>query len=242
LLASAVVVSIVAAAVYLVRTPSGGEAVQFAAGASPAESPSNPVADAGVGNPAVTGAPSVSSEQGGLTAAGNPILGLANAPVRIVAYEDYQCPNCRQFATEVLPWLKNTWISRGFVSVEYRDFAIRGEPSIRAAEAAHCAGEQGAYWTFHDALFATAPAGDEPFSRTSLDAIAAASGLDASGFGACMDDGRHRARVESSTAEAMKRGFEGTPAYDINGRVTMGAIPVDRWNELFLAYEAETGG
>jgi protein-disulfide isomerase len=160
----------------------------------------------------------------------------------LVVYSDYQCPNCRQFATEVLPWLKSTWLSRGFVRVEYRDFAIRGEPSFRAAEAAHCAGEQGAYWAYHDALFAAGPTGDEPFARSTLDTLAAASALDTAAFATCMDSGRYRSRVEASTAEATQRGFAGTPAYDINGRVTMGAIPVERWNELFVAYESEMGG
>jgi protein-disulfide isomerase len=127
--------------------------------------------------------------------------------------------------------------------VVYRDFAIRGEASFRAAEAAHCAGEQGRFWEYHDALFAGQSAPDgEPFSTEHLDSLGTGLGLDVAALRTCVSSGRHRPRVQSSTDLALARGYEGTPTYEVNGRVTSGAIPIDRWNELFRAYEAELGG
>jgi protein-disulfide isomerase len=158
------------------------------------------------------------------------------APVTVVVYADYQCPNCRQFATEVLPWLKETWMARGLVRVEYQDFAIRGEASLLAAQAAHCAGDQGRYWPFHDRLYA-ADAGQ--LTRDGLVDLAAETGLDAGAVGACLDANTHRARVEASTRAAQAAGFAGTPTYLINGRQVAGAIEVERWNELFQAYERD---
>ncbi len=179
----------------------------------------------------------------GVTADGDPFYGSPLAPVTVVEYADYQCPNCRQFATEVLPWLASTWLGQGLVRVVYRDFAIRGEASFRAAQAAHCAGDQGRYWPYHDALFLSqTDQSGEPFDRTQLLTLANEVALEPSAFAACLDDERYRNRVQAATDAALAKGFKGTPTYEINGRVTSGAIEIDRWNELFQAYENELGG
>jgi protein-disulfide isomerase len=183
-------------------------------------------------------APTAAREPGSwFTAEGDPALGDRNAPVTLIEYSDYQCPNCRQFAQEVLPWLRQRWMADGVVRVVFRDYAIRGDESHLAAEAAHCAGEQGLYWAYHDALFA-AQSGENmgAFSAESLENLAGTVGLDATLFAACRASGRHRARVEASTQEAFAQGYEGTPTYLVNGRKTQGAIDIDRWEELFLLF------
>jgi protein-disulfide isomerase len=174
----------------------------------------------------------------GVTPEGDPYRGAASAPVTIVAYSDFLCPNCRQFATEVVPWLEATWMARGFVRLVYRDFAIRGEGSFLAAEAARCAGESGRFWEFHDTLFAL-PTGER--SREELADVASSIGLRREAHLACLETHRHRAAVEAATAAARARGFAGTPTYEINGRRTEGAIPIDRWNDLFVAFQNDLG-
>jgi len=183
----------------------------------------------------------------GVTPEGDPVIGAASAPVTIVAYSDYQCPNCRQFATEVLPWLEREWMAQGFVRVVFRDFAIRGAESYAAAHAAHCAGEQGRYWVYHDALFAS-QSGENAgaFARDKLRATAERVGLDAGAFDACMDADRYRQRIEGSTASARGQGFQGTPTFLVNGRKTQGAIQIADWDQLFRLYQQDfaraTGG
>jgi protein-disulfide isomerase len=188
--------------------------------------------------PAAGPAPGLTPEPGTwLTSAGEPAIGSPSAPVTIVAYLDYQCPNCRQFATEVLPWLREGWIRQGFVKVVLRDFAIRGQESYQAAEAAICAAEQGRYWTYHDRLYA-AQSGENAgtFSTASLVRLAEEAQLDRAAFEGCVVSGRHRARVAASTSEAHGKGYEGTPVYEINGREVQGALPVESWQELFQAF------
>ncbi len=157
----------------------------------------------------------------GRTAEGDPFIGSASAPVTIVAYSDYQCPNCRQFALEVLPWLRQTWIARGTVRVVFRDFPVRGPESIDAALAAQCAGDQGRYWEMHDRLFE------------------AQSGENTGAFDACMSAATHRARIDASAAAARAQAFEGTPTYLINGRKTQGAIRIADWEQLFQLYQQD---
>lgn len=179
----------------------------------------------------------------GVTVDGDPVIGRADAPVTIVAYSDYQCPNCGQFATEVLPWLKQSWLGQGFVRVVFRDFPIRGADSLRAAEAAHCAGDQGRYWSYHDQLFQSFGGGTPaPFAEANLAAIAEALGLDGAAFQSCLASGRHRARVEAAHQGALAQGFEGTPTFVINGRRTQGAIGIADWDQLFRLYQQDLSG
>ena len=173
---------------------------------------------------------------------GHPVLGSRQAPVTVVEYSDFQCPNCRQFALEVVPWLKESWLRQGLVRVEYRDFAIRGEASFRAAMAAQCAADQGRFWSYHDRLYgAFEDVGAAAFAPESLAALASEVGLDATALATCVADGRHRARVEASTREAHDQGFEGTPTYLIDGRQVAGAIEIADWEALFQAYAQELG-
>ena len=62
--------------------------------------------------------------------------------------------------------------------------------AFKAAEAAHCAGDQGHYWEMHDRLFANQRA-LEPWSGH-----AAALGLDVAEFDSCMASDRHAAYPE----------------------------------------------
>ncbi|MCB0217095.1 MAG: DsbA family protein [Caldilineae bacterium] len=205
-----------------------------------------PVDAAPADNVAITPADPVSGgsvEPGtGVTPEGDPFIGAADAPVTIVEFSDYQCPNCRQFATVVLPWLKQTWLAQGFVRVVFRDFAIRGDRSIDAARAAHCAGEQGRFWSYHDAVFAMAGGTSaQPLDPENLERLAGEEGLDPEAFGSCFRSGRHRDRIDASAAFAYAQGFEGTPTYLINGRKTQGAIEIADWDRLFRLYQQDLG-
>ncbi len=182
----------------------------------------------------------VAKPEVGRTPDGDPFIGNPAAPVTIVAYSDYQCPNCRQFATEILPWLEQTWMARGVVRVVYRDFPVRGPESVDAALAAQCAGDQDRFWDMHDRLFG-AQSGENvgTFTRDNLHAIAAAVGLDVDAYDACMAGERYRARVDASAAAARAQGFEGTPTYLINGRKTQGAIRIADWEQLFQLYQQD---
>lgn len=166
--------------------------------------------------------------------------GDPSAPITVISYSDFQCPNCRQFATDVLPWLRRTWMANGMVKLIHRDFTIFGDASVAAAEAAHCAGEQGRFWAFHDALFTSAGTSGA-FDRASLLALATQSGLDASALAGCLDSGRQSARVAVTTADGHAQGFAGTPTYLIDGRKTDGAIAVADWDALFRIYATELG-
>src|ERR1700752_5304172 len=80
-------------------------------------------------------------------------LGPSHAPVTLVEYGDFQCPNCKQAA----PTLKRLLECHpGRVRLVWRNFHLEGgfPHALDAALAAEAAAGQGKFWPMHDQLFA----------------------------------------------------------------------------------------
>ena len=68
----------------------------------------------------------------------------------------------------------------------FKDYPLPNHPHApKAAEAAHCAADQGKYWEMHDRLFANQQALQVPMLKQHATAL----GLDATAFGQCLDSG-----------------------------------------------------
>ena len=133
------------------------------------------------------------------------------------------------------PQLISELVEPGLIRFEFHDYAFRGPEAVRAAEAAACADDQGAYWRYHDTLFLN-QSGPNSFTDARLKQMAEALGLDTAAFNQCLDSGEKRAGVEASIAEAQAQGIDSTPTILINGS------EVTEWhdfNAVKLAVEAE---
>ena len=84
----------------------------------------------------------------------------------------------------------------------------------KAAEAAHCAGEQGKYWEMHEVLFQN----QRTLAPPQLTVHARTVGVDGSKFDECLSSGRHAARVERGLAEGAAVGVQGTPTFVVGRR------------------------
>jgi protein-disulfide isomerase len=117
----------------------------------------------------------------------------------------------------------------GQVRFEYKHLAFIGEESIRAAEAAECASEQGAFWAYHDTLFLN-QGGENvgQYSEPNLIQFGEELGLNVEEFQGCLRDGRMRQEVRDESAEAGERGVTSTPTIFINGEIYRGALPFDQ--------------
>ncbi|MBI2463438.1 thioredoxin domain-containing protein [Candidatus Peregrinibacteria bacterium] len=82
------------------------------------------------------------------------VLGDINAPITMIEWSDYQCPYCARFFNQTLPKIEENYIKTGKVKLIYRDFPLDIHKfAEKAAEAAECAGDQGKYFEYHNALF-----------------------------------------------------------------------------------------
>ena len=139
----------------------------------------------------------------------SPLKGQKDAKLTLVEFSDYQCPFCRRHAETTLPQLDRDYIATGKVRYVFRDFPLESihAQAPKAAEAAHCAGEQGRYWDMHDKLFAN----QQALAPENLAEHAQAIGLELEPFKACVDGGKYAQRVRKDIAEGEKLGMSGTP-------------------------------
>jgi protein-disulfide isomerase len=157
----------------------------------------------------------------------DPSLGPANAPITIIEFSDYQCPYCQIWYKQVYQQLLASYPDK--IRFVYRDLPLPMHPeAIPAAEAAECAGEQGAYWKYHDALFNQ----KYGLNRAAYEQYAADLELDAKTFTACLDNHRYESEIQADAADAAKAGITGTPSFVVNGRILIGALPFSEFQTV----------
>jgi protein-disulfide isomerase len=166
-----------------------------------------------------------------------PALGSATAPLTMVEFTDYQCPYCRRFQAEVWPKLKRNYIDTGKLRFIARDLPLEIHAAAApAAEAAHCANEQGKFWDMHAALLG----GAADLGSGGIDRRARALGLDMGRFDECVAHQRYSGLIAAHAKEADAAGINGTPGFvvgrvahgELTGVRVEGAVPYDDFGEL----------
>jgi protein-disulfide isomerase len=159
---------------------------------------------------------------------GDPSQGPENAPVTIIEFSDYQCPYCTKWYDDVYARLMKDY--EGKIRFVYRDFPLYSiHPQAQsAAEAANCAGEQGAYYQYHDALFG---------QKNGLDAqayslYASELNLNVEQFNQCVSERRFQAEVEADFKYASSLGVSSTPTFFVNGLAVVGAQPYEVFKQI----------
>ena len=159
-------------------------------------------------------------------AALGPSKGPSGAPVTIVEFSDFECPYCVK-AEQTVKDLLDAY--PGKIRLVYRDFPLPiHKDAPKAAEASHCAEDQGKYWEMHAKLFAS----DGKLAVTDLKGYAREVGLDGPRFDRCLESGEKAKVVESHRKAGDEAGVSGTPAFFINGRLISGAQPLDAFRAI----------
>ena len=175
-------------------------------------------------------------------------LGSPNAKVKILVFEDFQCPICKEFTNSVEPQLDaSTYITSGQVSYTFMQFPFIDDNSLtkeshQASNASMCALEQGRFWDYHDILFANQ--GTEnggSFNNKRLQAFAESLGLNMTQFNQCFNADKFSAEIEADYQQGVSMGVTGTPTVFVNGTVvTPGYAPT--WAELKAAIDTALAG
>lgn len=129
------------------------------------------------------------------------VRGDRSDPDLLVMYADFTCPRCA---------VKAIALRDADAPVVFRHFALRTRHprSVALAQAAEAAALQGAFWPFHDALFADQGHIDDPHLWQRAEQL----GLD---LGRFEDDRRCPAvleRVGRQLREGLRAGVTSTPA------------------------------
>ncbi len=141
-------------------------------------------------------------------------IGPSHAPVTVVEYGDFECPNCKQAAGAVKLLLARFEQQTRFV---FRHFPLEEihPHALRAAEVAECAGAQGKFWQMHDLLFEN----QLHLSLPKLRDYARALDLDMARFTAEFDDEVYLQRVREHQQSGSASGVRATPGFFVNGRI-----------------------
>jgi protein-disulfide isomerase len=167
--------------------------------------------------------------------ANKPVLGSASAPVTVVEFTDYQCPYCLRFTKTTFPSLKRDYIDTGKVRWVALNLPLPFHKDARkAAQSAHCAGEQGKFWEMREALFKN----PQKMAEENLPVHAASVGVDVEAFKACMASDRHLDDIDQDAKDAGAVRLTGTPSFiigktasdRITGDVIVGAQPLNVFN------------
>jgi len=154
-------------------------------------------------------------------------FGPEDAPITIVEFGDFQCPFCRRWHDEVYEPLLASY--PGQIRVVYRHLPLTSihPDAFSAAEAAMCAGEQDAFWQYHEKLFSSETLGSEVYTQ-----YAQELGLDMTTFEACMTDHKYQEAIQKDSDFAIGLGVRSTPTFFINGLAIVGAQPLDVFKQV----------
>lgn len=156
-------------------------------------------------------------------------MGPAAAKTKVVIYDDYRCPPCKQIDAGIGPTLQKEAAS-GQVQVEYlpvnlvdRNSATSGTGSVVAGNAVQCAAEHGDFYAYRAAVFAHQPqtASDDIFqSPAHLVAIAKTiPGLVTAEFVKCVNDLPYAAAIKHNYDAAIDIArCVGVPCISVDGQ------------------------
>lgn len=172
-----------------------------------------------------------------LNLADQPSFGPANAPLTVVEFGDFECPDCKMEAPILRQNVAETFGDK--VRVVFKNFPLESvHPWARAAAIdGRCVYQQGepAFWKFYDWIYANQ---DDLTGDNLKDKIltwAGENGLDKAKLGQCIDTKATEPEVDRSIAEGRALGVGGTPTLFINGRKIGGLM----WPDLQLVINKE---
>ena len=141
-------------------------------------------------------------------------LGASHAPVTVVEYGDFECPNCKQAAPAVKLLLERF---PGRVRLVYRHFPLEEvhPHALQAALAAEAAAGQGKFWPMHDLLFDN----QRHLKLPQLRGYAQRLELDMLRYDAEMEGELYLQRVREQVEGGERSGVRGTPTFFLNGSV-----------------------
>ena len=161
----------------------------------------------------------------------------ASAKVKVVVYEDFLCPYCRQFESATRTSLHKA-ADAGTVQVEYRPFHLLQDDYSTQALAAWSAvlqdGTPKQALRLHDLLYAEQPyeqSSDKP-GPSDFVTWAKQAGVTDSAVLAAVEKASDPAFVDAADVAATKAGVTGTPTVFVNGQELKGTSVSDTADRL----------
>ena len=156
----------------------------------------------------------------------SPSKGDQNAPVTVVEYSDFQCPYCARAVTTFDQLMED---NPGKIRWIFKHYPLPNHPDSPLAHAASlAAAEQGKFWEMHDLIFKN----QRKVKSEHLLNYARQLNLDTRRFQQDLHSGRFTKVIEADIQEAIRVGARATPTFLINGRLVIGALPLQTFQMI----------
>ena len=141
------------------------------------------------------------------------VLGKAGTTVRLLQFEDLQCPICKRYTDEAFPAIVNEYVRTGRIKVDFRGLAFIGDDSLKALKIAMAAGLQNKLWQVVGLFYENQGAENSGWVTDALidQILADVPGLDAAKVKVDAESTQVANQIAVIDAEAKKLGVEGTP-------------------------------
>jgi protein-disulfide isomerase len=146
------------------------------------------------------------------------VLGDPSAPVTVTEFVDLQCPICAETSRSTLPLLIQDRVRTGEVKLDARTLQFIGPDSVRAAQVAAGAREQGKLWPFLAAFYAAQGPENSGYATDDfLRAVARSAGVDADRALAYAQTDAAADQLNRANSEAQTRAIGSTPTFVVTG-------------------------
>lgn len=165
------------------------------------------------------------------------LLGKPDAPVTIMEFADFECPQCANFTDITEPDVRTRIIEAGLANMRFYDFPMEDmhPNTLFASLAASCAADQGKFWPMHDLILKNQTSWEARRTKNPksvFDGFAKTVGLDMGKFNTCYDSRENIPRIQSHLQLGISLQVPATPSFVIGGKLYPGNLSYDRIKEL----------
>jgi protein-disulfide isomerase len=137
-----------------------------------------------------------------------PIRGSNSSRVVLLEITDYQCPYCSRYNRETYPEIMKQYVEKGSLLYTTVDNPLPSHKmAAQAAQAAHCAEEQGKFWEMHDIMML------KQESLGNISSLAGSINLNMVQFEECLKSNKYSDMIAKEIAWVSKIGITGVPGF-----------------------------
>ena len=157
------------------------------------------------------------------------MIGNPDAPLTMIEYTDFKCPECNKFHQAAGKEIRKTYVDTGKMNIIFRPYPVFSEDGGRALGGSYCANQQAKFPEYHDAMFGYMwstyyskgefdKAIENILTDSVLRTITEGIGMSYETFASCLEDPATRIAYDTDVAKAADDEIQGAPSFVINGK------------------------